>query len=88
MGLNVLLRGGAEFIYRAELSNNLMQHEYVQFFIALTFEQPKPNPFEVSDYLWISREQLFNNTDLDLAPWFKLYLKEYPHIINDMFVIR
>ncbi|MCX7342734.1 MAG: isopentenyl-diphosphate Delta-isomerase [Proteobacteria bacterium] len=88
MGLSVLLKEGAEFIYKAELSNNLIEHEYVQFFTGTTSEKPKPNPFEVSDYLWISREQLFNNTDLDLAPWFKLYLKEYPHIINDMFSMR
>ncbi len=88
MGLSVLLRGEAEFIYRAELSNNLIEHEYVQFFTGTTSKQPKVNPFEVSDYLWIPREQLFNNTDLDLAPWFKLYLKEYLNIINDMFVIR
>jgi isopentenyl-diphosphate delta-isomerase len=87
MGLSVLLKEGAEFIYKAELSNNLIEHEYVQFFTGMTYEQPKANPFEVSDYLWVSREQIFNNTDLDLAPWFNLYLKEYPYIISDMFNI-
>lgn len=88
MGLSLMLREGVEFIYKSELSNNLIEHEYVQFFTGITSKQPKANPFEVSDYLWISHQQLFNNTDLDLAPWFKFYLREYQHVISDMFRIR
>ena len=85
MGVQILLRKGVEFIYKVELSNNLIEHEYVQFFAGTTSKQPKANPFEVSDYLWISLEQLFKDTALNFAPWFKLYLKDHPHVISDMF---
>lgn len=84
MGFSVLLYPVTEFVYKADLNNNLREYEYVHFFIGFTDQHPNANLFEVSDYLWISQERLMN-TGLNLAPWFKLYLKDYKSVIDRMF---
>ncbi len=86
MGISAVLSPGTEFIYRADLANNLVEHEYVQFFTSTIATQAITNPFEVSDYLWITHDQLFENQHgLDFAPWFQVYLKDYQQTISTMF---
>lgn len=84
MGLSATLKPRYELIYKAELKDNLVEHEYVEIFIGYTDQLPSLNPFEVSDYLWVSHDQLANTT-LDLAPWFKIYLNKYRDVIDSMF---
>ena len=86
MGISGALNPGTEFIYRADLTNNLVEHEYVQFFTSTIAIQPIPNPFEVSDYLWVTHDQLVKNQHgLDFAPWFQVYLKDYQQTISAIF---
>ena len=86
MGISTSLTKGVEFIYRSELTNNLIEHEYIQFFTGIIEDEPEINPFEVSDYLWISKSNLFENTKhLVFGPWFRIYLNKYQKVINAMF---
>ncbi len=86
MGISTSLTEGVEFIYRAELTNNLIEHEYIQFFTGKIEGEPEINPFEVSDYLWISKSNLFENTKhLVFGPWFTIYLNKYQKVLNAMF---
>lgn len=87
MGLRIPLTQGAAFIYQAPLANNLIEHEFVQFFIGMTDDNPVLNPYEADEYLWISKDQLFSNSlNLDFAPWFKVYFNEHQHIMDTMFL--
>ena len=87
MGMSTPLTKGAEFVYRADLANNLIEHEYVQFFIGITDDTPMLNPYEVSGYLWTSEAELLANMQkLDFSPWFKVYLHEYEMVIKTMFL--
>ena len=87
MGLDEFLKPGIEFIYQAKLDDNLIEHEYVQFFTGVTAATPTPNPFEVADYLWMSHEQLLENPQsLDFAPWFQIYRRDYAKALDAMFI--
>ncbi len=87
MGLRIPLTTGAAFVYQASLANNLIEHEFVHFFIGMTDDNPVFNPYEVDEYLWISKDQLFfHSLNVDFAPWFKVYINEYPNILEAMFL--
>lgn len=87
MGMTISLTTGPAFIYQASLANGLVEHEFVQFFMGVTDDNPILNPFEVDECLWISKDQLFSHSlNLDLAPWFKVYLNEHQNIIDAMFL--
>lgn len=87
MGISTPLTKSTAFIYQAPLANGLIEHEFVHLFIGRTDKNPELNPYEVSEYLWISKEQLFSNSlKLEFAPWFRIYLDKYEKIINVMFL--
>ncbi len=88
MGMSTPLTKGTAFIYQVPLANNLIEHEFVQFFVGITDDKPVINPYEVDECLWISKDQLFSNSlKLDFAPWFKVYLNDYEEVIETMFLI-
>ncbi len=88
MGMNASLKKSTAFIYQAPLANNLIEHEFVQFFIGVTDDKPVLNPYEVDESLWISKDELFSNfLKLDFAPWFKVYLNEYEEVLDAMFLM-
>lgn len=52
MRLTTPLNKSIELIYKTDLTNNLIEHELVQFFVGITTHHiPMPNPYEVSEYL-------------------------------------
>ena len=67
MGIETNLEKKFDFIYRAQLDNNLTEYEFDHVFTGLYNKQPLLNPEEASDYRWIS------------IPELKEEIKLYPH---------
>lgn len=75
MGIKTSLRKVFDFIYRAELDNNLIENEFDHVFYGVYNEDPILNTDEADDFKWIDMETLKN--DIDNNPgqytvWFKL----------------
>jgi isopentenyl-diphosphate delta-isomerase len=80
MGFDCNLQFAYKFIYKTDLENELIEHEYDHVFIGEYNSEISPNPEEVSDYKWMSLARLRN--DLLLNPtnytyWFKLIVNEH-----------
>lgn len=58
MGIDAPLRTAGRFTYRAELTNDLTEHEVDHLFIGSWNGTPQPEPNEVEDWIWMSAEQL------------------------------
>ncbi len=75
MGFDCDMEEIFEFVYRAEFSNGLTEHEYDHVFIGHFNELPNINPDEVNAWKWIDPKEL--SADLLANPsayteWFKL----------------
>ncbi len=75
MGIDCRLEKAFSFIYRAELDNNLIEHELDHVYIGFTSQIPHPNPDEVSawrlvDYSVLD-EDVKENPE-NYTEWFKL----------------
>lgn len=69
MGIVTALREGFSFIYRAELTNGLIEHELDHVLFGVWNGPATPNPDEVSDWRYMSIESL----DLDLQQYPERY---------------
>ena len=87
MGIKTSLRKVFDFIYTAELDNNLIENEFDHVFYGVYDTDPILNKEEAEDYKWIDMETLKNdienNTD-QYTVWFKIafdyfynYLKKW-----------
>lgn len=69
-----------QFVYRADLDNGLIEHEYDTVYCGITDEVPLINPEEVENYRYMAEEildeKIRNQPDI-FTPWF---LKMYPRI--------
>lgn len=77
MGLQCKLKFSHSFIYKSEVENNLIEHEYDHVFIGITNEDPVINPDEVQDFAWVNVNELLDNVKMrpqNYTYWFKLAL--------------
>lgn len=58
MGFTCDVQHVDEFIYRAELGNGLIEHEYDHVFVGTFNGSPKPSPEEVKDWKYIDLAEL------------------------------
>jgi isopentenyl-diphosphate delta-isomerase len=58
MNLDCELRAAFDFIYRAELDNALVEHEYDHVFAGEFDGSPVPDPSEVEEWKWMSLDEL------------------------------
>jgi isopentenyl-diphosphate Delta-isomerase len=58
MGFDCELKKSFTFIYKAEFDNGLTENEFDHVFIGNYNDEPKPNEKEVSDYKWITLDEL------------------------------
>jgi len=77
MGFDCDLKEIFTFIYQHKFDNGLTEHEYDHVFIGEFEGSPNPNSEEVSDWKWISLDELKN--DIQKNPdnytyWFKILL--------------
>ena len=80
MGIVAELKFLFSFIYRSEVGNSLVEHEFDHVFFGISAKSPKINLEEVSDYRWISFESL--REDLELNPgiytvWLKIMIDRF-----------
>ena len=66
MGFDCELRRAFSFLYRAELDNRLVEHEYDHVFVGRFDGVPVPDPAEVEDWRWATLAEL--RRDLRVAP--------------------
>lgn len=87
MGFDCELRFAFGFLYRAELDNQLIEHEYDHVFVGSFEGEPKPEASEVEAWRWISMPDL--ESDLRKHPnrysyWLKVAVnaKEWGSLNN------
>lgn len=80
MGMSCELHKQFSFVYRAEFSNELTEHEYDHVFTGVSDATPTPNPDEVQAWKYLSKEALLK--DIQEHPdsyteWFKICIAEH-----------
>lgn len=84
MGFSTDLKDTISFIYKAPFENGLTEHEFDHILVGKFEGEPDLNPAEVSDWKWMSLEEL--RDDMARNPdryteWFKIIFdKYYKHI--------
>ncbi len=73
MGINTDLKVAFNFIYKAELENGLIEHEYDHVLIGEFNDSPILNKNEAEDWKWISIEEVRKDiieNEKDYTVWF------------------
>ena len=70
MGFDCELREAFQFLYRAELGEALVEHEYDHVFVGKYEGDPAPDPSEVSEWRWVTLGELLKG------------LSEQPHLYS------
>lgn len=83
MGMSCVLNEVFSFIYKAELDNNLIEHEYDQVLFGTTDQIPVLNKAEAEDYKYIKPDQL--KIDIQANPsqyteWLKISFEKVYHL--------
>jgi isopentenyl-diphosphate Delta-isomerase len=79
MGLACDLQKSFHFIYKAELENDLIEHELDHVFIGYTNNTPTHNKEEVMDWKWMDIDDLIlevNDNPHLFTSWFKIALPQ------------
>ena len=75
MGMTATLKKVFDFQYKAHLDNELIENELDHIFVGITDEEPVVNPEEVSNFGYLSTEELesaMNKHPENFTEWFKL----------------
>lgn len=75
MGFTCPVRLRFETIYRAEVSDGLIEHEYDHIFVGRFEGEPEPDEAEVSEYRWVQAADVaeeLGETPERYTPWFRL----------------
>ena len=85
MGLNCELKHCFNFIYKADLGNGLIEHEYDHVFIGYSDIHPNFNKNEVSEFKYMSIEDLkidINKNPQNYTYWFKLCIPKISNFVK------
>ena len=80
MGIETDLEKKFDFIYRAQLDNNLIEYEFDHVFIGHYDGNPVPDLNEVSEYRWVSIHQLKNEMKQypeEYSAWLKIAIDSF-----------
>lgn len=80
MGFDCEIEPKFHFIYKAQLGEQLFEHELDHVFTGFYEGEIKINPDEVADYKWISMEDLIkdiNENPEKYTVWFRIIFDEY-----------
>ena len=75
MGIKTSLRKVYDFIYKAELDNQLTEHEFDHVFYGVCDRDPILNKDEAEDFKWVDMETLNNDiikNGNNYTVWFKI----------------
>jgi isopentenyl-diphosphate delta-isomerase len=79
MGMQCTLTKAFDFIYRAELENDMIEHEFDHVFIGFTGQSPNINLSEVCEWKWLPLYEVYIDVQLNpsrYTEWFKIALPE------------
>ena len=82
MGISCRLVDMFTYTYRAAFDNGLVEHELDHLFFGICDELPVPDPVEVSDWKFTSKEALMEEMDQhpeNFTEWFKLF---FPQVVD------
>ena len=85
MGIDCELGRLLEFTYKASFKNGLVEHEYDHVYTGFCESVPLPNPGEVSDWKWISIEEVRKEVEAGeerYTAWFKLIFERVNSLIH------
>ncbi len=77
MGIDCSLSEVGTLLYRAELENGLIEHEYDHLFLGTFDGIPAPDPAEVAEWRWMGYRELVRNVAAEperYTAWFGLAL--------------
>jgi isopentenyl-diphosphate delta-isomerase len=86
MGIQVSMKEIFSFVYKADLGNGIFEHEFDHVFIGKSDEFPFPNKSEVSEWKWMSIENISNEIDNhpnDFTIWFQLIFKDVARVYRE-----
>ena len=86
MGIKTNLRKVFDFIYKAELDNELTEYEFDHVFYGLYNEDPIINTEEADDFKWIDMETLNNDISANgqnYTVWFKIAFDYFYKYLNN-----
>lgn len=74
MGLVATLTEVFTFLYQADAGNSLTENEFDHVFLGVSDKNPNPNPAEVSDWNWVTieelKQELIRNPE-EYSPWLR-----------------
>lgn len=79
MGMVCTLVKSFDFVYHAELDNDLIEHEFDHVFFGRTNDIPVINPDEVCEWKWMKLYDIYIDSQLNsekYTEWFKIALPE------------
>jgi isopentenyl-diphosphate Delta-isomerase len=79
MNFDCELREAFDFVYRAELSGGLVEHEFDHVFVGFYEGEPEPDAGEVEDWKWVSIAELRRGLDEEpesYSRWLRLAVGE------------
>ncbi len=78
-GMSCTMRKEFHFIYRADLDNNLIEHEFDHVFFGVTNQSPVICEEEVCDWKWMAVHDVYIDVQINpthYTEWFKIALPE------------
>lgn len=85
MGFDCNMKKVADFTYKAELDNGLIENEHDTVFVGEYNGDVAPNPDEAMDYKWASLEEIKEDVvrnPNNYSPWFKIALSKINYFKN------
>lgn len=79
MGMACPLSKRSEFVYRADVTDELTEYEYDHVLVGTHSADPSPNPEEASAWMWIEPERLamwLTRAPDEFTAWFKLLMSK------------
>lgn len=74
MGLEAKLTEAFAYTYKADVGNGLTENEFDHIFFGVSNQNPNPNPAEVSDWNWVTiedlKQELIRNPE-EYSPWLR-----------------
>jgi isopentenyl-diphosphate Delta-isomerase len=79
MGMSCTLVKSFDFVYHAELDNNLIEHEFDHVYFGRSNDVPVINTDEVCDWKWMKLHDIYIDVQLNpdkYTAWFKIALPQ------------
>ena len=86
MGIKTSLRKVYDFIYKAELDNQLTEHEFDHVFYGVCDNDPILNKDEAEDFKWVDMETLNNDimkNEDNYTVWFKIAFEYFYNYLKN-----